>query len=196
MSGQPSVTREERSIGRHLGPSLPVPGPVPATRAARPRAGRTVPTNSSVTHQPWHGRDYHELNDMTNNLQQIPKMGVQTLLLVTSCVQFVRSVQQFVEAPTYREVNPGGEVVLPCLVENKRGECRWEKDGTPVGMYENKYEWHGDREAGDCSLRVKEANIDYDNGEWQCQVTASDFTQRDTLISEGAELVVRGKNHY
>ena len=46
-------------------------------------------------------------------------MGVQTLLLVTSCVQFVRSVQQFVEAPTYREVNPGGEVVLPCVVSNK-----------------------------------------------------------------------------
>ena len=27
--------------------------------------------------------------------------------------------QQFVEAPTYREVNPGGEVVLPCVVSNK-----------------------------------------------------------------------------
>ena len=118
-------------------------------------------------------------------------------MLVTGCVvHMVSSVQQFVEAPTYREVNPGGEVVLPCVVENKRGECRWEKDGTPVGMYENKYEWHGDRDQGDCSLRVKEANIDYDNGVWQCQVTASDFTQRDTLISEGAELVVRGKDHY
>ena len=123
-------------------------------------------------------------------------MAVQTLLLVTGCVHLVTCVQQFVEAPTYREVNPGGEVVLPCVVENKRGECRWEKDGTPVGMYENKYEWHGNRSQGDCSLRVKEANIDYDNGVWQCQVTASDFTQRDTLISEGAELVVRGKNHY
>ena len=53
----------------------------------------------------------------------------------------------------------------------------------------------GDREEGDCSLRVKEANIDYDNGVWQCQVTASDFTQRDTLISEGAELIVRGKRY-
>ena len=75
----------------------------------------------------------------------------------------------------------------------QRGECRWEKDGTPVGMYENKYEWHGSVAEGDCSLRVREANIEYDNGVWQCQVTASDFTQRDTLISEGAELVVRGE---
>jgi hypothetical protein len=28
---------------------------------------------------------------------------------------------------------------------------------------------------------------------WQCQVTASDFKQRDTLVSDGAELVVRGE---
>ena len=123
---------------------------------------------------------------------------IKTILpLVTvsliSNLNHVNGVQKFVEAPTYREVNPGGEVVLPCVVENKKGECRWEKDGTPVGMYENKYEWHGDVSKGDCSLKVKEANIDYDNGVWQCQVTASDFTQRDTLISEGAELVVRGR---
>ena len=121
--------------------------------------------------------------------------SIKVWTIVISCLELVTSVQKFIEAPTYREVNPGGEVVLPCLVENKRGECRWEKDGTPVGMYENKYEWHGDMTKGDCSLKVREANIDYDNGVWQCQVTASDFTQRDTLISEGAELVVRGKNN-
>ena len=103
-------------------------------------------------------------------------------------------LQEFREAPTYREVNPGGTVVLPCKVVNKQGECRWEKDGTPVGMYRDKYEWDGDQTTGDCSLRVKEANIEYDNGVWQCQVTASDFTQQDTLISEGAELVVRGES--
>ena len=120
-------------------------------------------------------------------------MAVRTLLLVISYLELASCVQKFIEAPTYREVNPGGEVVLPCVVENKLGECRWEKDGSPVGMYDNKYEWYGNTSAGDCSLKVKEANIDYDNGVWQCQVTASDFTQRDTLISEGAELVVRGE---
>ena len=119
--------------------------------------------------------------------------AVRILVVVMTSLQLISGDQQFVEAPTYREVNPGGEVVLPCHVKNKKGECRWEKDGTPVGMYENKYEWHGNRKEGDCSLRVKEANIDYDNGVWQCQVTASDYTQRDTLISEGAELIVRGK---
>ena len=121
-------------------------------------------------------------------------MAVRTLLLVISCLKPSSSVQKFKEAPTYREVNPGGEAVLECIVENKKGECRWEKDGSPVGMYDGKYEWYGNKEEGDCSLRVKEASIEYDNGVWQCQVTASDFTQRDTLISEGAELVVRGEN--
>jgi hypothetical protein len=103
------------------------------------------------------------------------------------------ALQKFNQPPTYREVNPGGRVVLPCLVANKQGECRWEKDGTPVGMYKDKYEWDGKPVEGDCSLRVLQANIEYDNGVWQCQVTASDFTQQDTLISEGAELVVRGE---
>ena len=103
--------------------------------------------------------------------------------------------QKFEEPPTYKEVNSGDEVILPCVVMNKAGECRWEKDGTPVGMYVNKYEWAvvnnvGD---GDCSIKIVNAHIDYDNGVWQCQVTASDFTQKDTLISDGAELVVRGK---
>ena len=121
-------------------------------------------------------------------------MAVRLLVLVmTTSLKLATAEQQFIEAPTYREVNPGGQVILPCIVKNKKGECRWEKDGTPVGMYENKYEWQGDRAQGDCSLVVKEANIEYDNGVWQCQVTASDFTQRDTLISEGAELIVRGK---
>ena len=120
-------------------------------------------------------------------------MAVRLLVLVISSLKLATAEQQFIEAPTYREVNPGGQVILPCIVKNKKGECRWEKDGTPVGMYENKYEWQGDRAQGDCSLVVKEANIEYDNGVWQCQVTASDFTQRDTLISEGAELIVRGK---
>ena len=117
-----------------------------------------------------------------------------TLVTVSCLVASARAgLQEFLEAPTYREVNPGGSVVLPCRVANKAGECRWEKDGTPVGMYRDKYEWDADPATGDCSLRVKEANIEYDNGVWQCQVTASDFTQQDTLISEGAELVVRGE---
>ena len=43
-------------------------------------------------------------------------------------------------------------------MRNKAGECRWDKDGTPVGMYEDKYEWAGDIEKGDFTIRVREAS--------------------------------------
>ena len=102
--------------------------------------------------------------------------------------------QLFEEPPTNQEVGPGEDVILSCVIVNKVGECRWEKDGTPVGIYNNKYEWaHPEEKAfGDCSLHIKNASFEYDNGVWQCQVTASDFTQKDTLISDGAEVLVRG----
>ena len=79
----------------------------------------------------------------------------------------------------------------------------------PASIYSGKYEWAGQNgrvvqggeapsslEDGDCSLRILNANLEYDDGVWQCQVTPSAFNTRDALISEGAELVVRGKNIY
>jgi hypothetical protein len=115
------------------------------------------------------------------------------LLMVFLILSTASGLQKFSTVPTYQEVNPGGETVLLCVVADLKGECRWEKDGVPVGLYEGKYEWVGRPEEGECSLRVRAASMEYDNGVWQCQVTASDFKQRDTLVSDGAELVVRGK---
>lgn len=46
---------------------------------------------------------------------------------------------------------------------------------------------------GDCSLWVRAATIDFDDGEWECQVTASDFAAQDALTSQPVQLVVRGK---
>ena len=82
---------------------------------------------------------------------------------------------------------------MNCVVESMKGECRWEKDGVPIGLYPGKYEMVGEKD-GDCTLRILAASMEFDNGVWQCQVTASDFKQKDTLISDGAQLVVRGKN--
>jgi hypothetical protein len=103
----------------------------------------------------------------------------------------VQAIQEFIKESEDITVNTGDDVLLQCQVRNKAGECRWEKDGTPVGMHEDKYEWAGDVESGDCTIRVQEASEEYDTGVWQCQVTASDFTQKDTLISKGAFLSVR-----
>lgn len=46
---------------------------------------------------------------------------------------------------------------------------------------------------GDCSLWVRSATIDFDDGLWECQVTSSDFTTQDALTSQPVRLVVRGK---
>ncbi len=103
------------------------------------------------------------------------------------------AVQSWSEQPRYQEVNPGGEVRMACVVSDIRGECRWEKDGIPLTAYPGKYEWSGEPKEGDCSLRVIDARLEYDDGVWQCQVTPSSFQVKDALISEGAQLVVRGE---
>ena len=112
-------------------------------------------------------------------------------LLSVAALSSVAAVQEFLSVPTYSEVNPGQSVTLVCEVANKGGECRWEKDGTPVGIFPDKYEWAGDLETGNCSLVILDASAEYDDGVWQCQVTASNFKLSDSLISDGAEVVVR-----
>lgn len=73
----------------------------------------------------------------------------------------------------------------------------------PVGIYAKKYEWGGSpmglhgmempHVGGDCSLWIRGAQLEYDDGLWECQVTASDFTTQDALTSQPVRLVVRGK---
>lgn len=101
-------------------------------------------------------------------------------------------IQEFIEEPSETVINPGDDFLLVCLIRNKAGECRWEKDGTPVGMFEGKYEWAGNILSGDCSLLVTDASKEYDTGSWLCQVTASDFTHKDALISQQIIVQVRG----
>jgi hypothetical protein len=62
----------------------------------------------------------------------------------------------------------------------------------PVGIYPKKYEWAGSQDSGNCSLWVRGATLEFDDGEWECQVTASDFTTQDALTSSPVKLVVRG----
>ncbi|XP_043682596.1 hemicentin-1 isoform X1 [Vespula pensylvanica] len=111
---------------------------------------------------------------------------VQTVFL-TVC----HGIQQFEETPQYTEVNPGQDAKLICRVLGKRGQCIWQKDQKPIGMHLKKYEWVGSPDMGDCSLWVRSATLEFDDGLWQCQVTASDFTTQDALASEQARLVVR-----
>lgn len=113
-----------------------------------------------------------------------------TCLAAIALLQGCGAVQTWNQEPTRTEVNPGGNVVLACKIYNKQGSCSWQKDGKPQGMFSGKYEWSGDREAGDCSIRIFDAS-EVDDGDWECQVTASSFTAHDALTSRIAELVVR-----
>ena len=92
------------------------------------------------------------------------------LFILGSLVHSALGLQDFLETPSYSEVNPGTRVVLPCFVKDKGGECRWEKDGNPVGIFEDKYEWAGNLNKGNCSLAILDASSEYDDGVWQCQV--------------------------
>lgn len=62
-------------------------------------------------------------------------------------------------------------------------------------MYPHKYEWmSSSQQNGDCSIWIRAAQLEFDDGSWECQVTASDFHTQDALTSHPVRLVVRGKN--
>lgn len=64
----------------------------------------------------------------------------------------------------------------------------------PMGMYPHKYEWASTNQLnGDCSIWIRAAQLEFDDGSWECQVTASDFHTQDALTSSPIRLVVRGK---
>ena len=115
------------------------------------------------------------------------------LLLLLTAGPGCHPAQYFSRVPEYTETNPGSSVVLSCIVSDKSAlsQCVWQQDGTPVRMQEGKYEWSGQREAGDCSIRILKANLAYDDGLWECQVSQSSYQTNDGLSSSPAQLVVR-----
>ncbi|KYN03000.1 Kin of IRRE-like protein 3 [Cyphomyrmex costatus] len=115
------------------------------------------------------------------------------LFLVCVWRTFVFGEQQFLEKPQpYQEVSSGDDVKLRCIVQNKGGQCIWQKDRRPVGIQPDKYEWANNRGSGDCTLVIRRANLYFDDGLWECQVTSSDFTRQDALSSEQSRLLVKG----
>ncbi|XP_052741319.1 hemicentin-1 isoform X2 [Bicyclus anynana] len=108
------------------------------------------------------------------------------------CMATVDALQRFIEVPMYTEVNPGADALLKCRISEKKGVCQWQKDNKPVGMFRNKYEWAaGNTSGGDCSIWVRDAEHEYDDGQWQCQVSSSDYDTLDAQTSSPIDLVVR-----
>ncbi|XP_037923557.1 irregular chiasm C-roughest protein isoform X2 [Hermetia illucens] len=130
--------------------------------------------------------------------------ALRTLVTIVVCFAFseINGLQRFAEQPVYTEVNPNEDAILSCKVIDKQGSCSWQKDNKPVGIYPKKYEWAASsmmihqslqppHYGGDCSLWIRSATLDFDDGFWECQVTASDFTTQDALTSQPVRLVVR-----
>ncbi|XP_014612836.1 PREDICTED: hemicentin-2-like [Polistes canadensis] len=119
-----------------------------------------------------------------------------TILRLTIVIEIaivVRAQQRFKEVPAiYQEVSAGHDVQLPCKVQDKKGQCIWQKDRKPVGIYPDKYEWFSLR-SNDCTLLIRRASLEFDDGFWECQVTSGDFMRQDALTSLPARLLVRVK---
>ncbi|XP_066590101.1 irregular chiasm C-roughest protein-like [Prorops nasuta] len=105
-----------------------------------------------------------------------------------------RGEQRFSETPPeHQEVSSGDDLQLRCRVQDKRGHCIWQKDRKPVGMHPDKYEWAASHRENDCTLLIRRASLDFDDGFWECQVTPGDFTRQDALTSLPSRLLVRVK---
>lgn len=102
-------------------------------------------------------------------------------------------VQQFTLEPQDITVEPNGNFVLECTVQNQVGDCLWLHDGQNIGFnlarHTPHYSWRGDNQNGDCSLVVTGAVAHRDDGEWVCEVTGDQ--QRETLTSVPALVTVR-----
>ena len=117
--------------------------------------------------------------------------------MVINCslrVSAISAQQRFSLQPSAVVVAPGTQARLECFVENKAGECRWSLEGKPVGMFDGKYEMRGDREGGACSITVSSVDLKIDDGGWQCQVTATNISSGDALVSQLARLTVQGES--
>ena len=120
--------------------------------------------------------------------------------------------QVFSKQPSSLLIPPGENATLACVVKNMGGECRWQKNGKPVGLFPGKYSLASGGVPGDCSLSIARVDLKIDDGEWQCQVgiishyltqvafinhlltqvTSSSISSQDALVSSPAQLTVQG----
>ena len=87
----------------------------------------------------------------------------------------------------YIEENQEG--ILNCVFTAAASQCYWSKDGRIVDI-SNRYEYIGDPEQGNCSIRIK-SKYSLDNGKWKCGTTAS--SSELGLSSKWAQFTVLGK---
>lgn len=125
------------------------------------------------------------------------KIIINILVILLFINEICNGEQRFFETPpNYQEVSSAENVQIPCKVHDKKGQCIWQKDRKPIGMHPDKYEWANGRSSSstdaDCTLLIKRASLEFDDGFWECQVTPGDFTRQDALTSLPSRLLVKG----
>ena len=89
------------------------------------------------------------------------------IIVILFFTQSSSAKQSFDEEPPEKiEINPGQDLTLPCRIyeKSRNSVCNWQKDGFPISLQRGKYQWEGDRQRGDCSLKIFKADINFDNG--------------------------------
>ena len=108
---------------------------------------------------------------MTRPRTTLPPLNkvVSAGMAFISIIGFASARQSFDEHPRYSEVNPGEDLVLTCRIfeKSRNSQCIWQKDGKPIRLQDRKYEWSGSQDSGDCSLRIINADINYDDGRFR-----------------------------
>ncbi|XP_043493049.1 nephrin isoform X3 [Polistes fuscatus] len=97
-------------------------------------------------------------------------------LCITPIVKAGEGAQYFRFKPRNSSVLEGGEVIIPCEVENRVGIVQWVKDGFAYVIQPNgeivghpRLRLIGDQNKGFYNLRITDASLT-DDGEYQCQV--------------------------
>lgn len=87
-------------------------------------------------------------------------------------------------------VESGREVRLRCLIRQRQGECLWLRNGRATSFIAKKYHYSKSPDDGDCSLMIRNATVQNDDGLWQCQVTSTELDHDNSLQSRESQLVV------
>ena len=57
-------------------------------------------------------------------------------MLRTTLVLYLTSARQlFLLQPANLTVDPAGDALIECRVQDRQGECWWSRDGRPVGLH-------------------------------------------------------------
>lgn len=119
-----------------------------------------------------------------------------TILAVAVCAMAQQQQQQhqnisqpltLVEGPMDQEVRSNTEVILQCQFSGNAKECMWLKD-SEITIVRDPYQFKGDPEMGDCSLRIASVALIRDGGNWQCQYPR--LGNSPAIISKSVKLTV------